>query len=50
MGIEIIFKLILSALLSGLVGLERELHGRPAGFRTHILVAVGACLIMIKYN
>lgn len=40
-------KLLLSALAGGLVGLEREKHGRPAGLRTHLLVAVGACLMML---
>ena len=33
--------------LGGLVGLEREWHRRPAGLRTHILVAVGAALFTI---
>jgi putative Mg2+ transporter-C (MgtC) family protein len=33
-----------AAVLGGLVGLERELHDRPAGFRTHILVSLGSCL------
>lgn len=40
-------RLLLSSLLGGLIGLEREVHGRPAGFRTHLLVALGACLMMI---
>ncbi|MCM8779219.1 MAG: MgtC/SapB family protein [Candidatus Omnitrophica bacterium] len=43
---EIIFRLILSVVLSGLIGLEREAHGRAAGLRTHILVCIGSCLIM----
>lgn len=43
----VMFRLILAAVLGALVGLEREIHGRPAGFRTHLLVAVGACLMMI---
>lgn len=42
---QIIWRLILAAVLSGLVGFERETHGRAAGFRTHILVCVGAALI-----
>ncbi|KPJ55594.1 MAG: hypothetical protein AMJ42_06595 [Deltaproteobacteria bacterium DG_8] len=42
-----IFKLLLSALLGGLIGLEREMHARAAGLRTHILVATGSTLIMI---
>jgi len=32
--------------LSGLVGLEREYHGRAAGLRTYILVGLGSCLVM----
>ncbi len=40
-------KLLLAALAGGVVGLEREKHGRPAGLRTHLLVALGACLMMI---
>ena len=31
----------------GLIGLERTLHGRPAGFRTHVLVCVGSAVYMI---
>jgi putative Mg2+ transporter-C (MgtC) family protein len=43
----ILLKLLLSAFLGALVGLEREVHGRPAGFRTHLLVTVGACLMAV---
>lgn len=45
--LEIVIRLILAAVLSGLIGLEREVHGRAAGFRTHILVCVGSALIMM---
>ncbi|NOY86332.1 MAG: MgtC/SapB family protein [Deltaproteobacteria bacterium] len=45
--LSIMIKLILAALAGGLVGLEREKHGRPAGMRTNLLVSVGACTIMI---
>jgi len=41
----IAFRLLLSLLLGSLVGLEREINNHPAGFRTHILVCVGASLI-----
>ncbi|WP_129600822.1 MgtC/SapB family protein [Anaerophilus nitritogenes] len=44
---EIIFRLILSSILGGLVGLERESNNRPAGFRTHILVTTGSALVML---
>jgi putative Mg2+ transporter-C (MgtC) family protein len=44
---EIVLRLLLSALLAGLIGIERESHRRPAGLRTHILVSLGSCLIML---
>lgn len=38
---------ILGAVVAGgLIGLEREWRGRSAGFRTHILVALAACVLM----
>jgi putative Mg2+ transporter-C (MgtC) family protein len=40
-------RLLLAALLSGLVGIEREIKRHPAGFRTHLLVGMGACLMML---
>lgn len=40
-------RLLIAAGLGGLVGLERELRDQPAGFRTHILVATGACLFAL---
>jgi putative Mg2+ transporter-C (MgtC) family protein len=42
--LDMLARVLGSALLGGLVGLERELKSRPAGFRTHILVSLGACL------
>jgi putative Mg2+ transporter-C (MgtC) family protein len=44
---EIILKLLLGALLGGIIGFERQAHGRPAGFRTQLLVCVACALIMI---
>lgn len=44
---QITLRLILSVVLGGLVGLERQLHRRHAGLRTHILVSLGSCLIML---
>ncbi|WP_085504847.1 MgtC/SapB family protein [Thalassobacillus devorans] len=40
-------RLLIALLLSGLIGFERELKNHSAGFRTHILVGVGACLMML---
>jgi len=45
--LSLLIKLAMAALAGGLVGLERETHGRPAGMRTNLLVAVGACTMMI---
>ena len=42
----IIAQVILSMILGGLIGFERELANKPAGFRTHTLVAGAACLFM----
>ena len=39
--------LVLCTILVGLVGIEREWRGRSAGLRTHLLVGVGSCIIMI---
>jgi putative Mg2+ transporter-C (MgtC) family protein len=38
--------LLTALLLGGLIGLDREIRGRWAGLRTHILVALGAALLM----
>ncbi|WP_407690088.1 MgtC/SapB family protein [Salimicrobium flavidum] len=40
-------RLVIALFLSGLIGFERELKKHSAGFRTHILVGVGACLMML---
>ena len=42
--ISVIVRIFLAMLLGGMIGLERERSRRPAGFRTHILVCVGACM------
>lgn len=44
---QMIMRLLLTLFLSGLIGLERQVHRRDAGLRTHILVALGSCLIML---
>lgn len=40
-------KLLIAAVLGGIIGWERERRGRPAGLRTHILVCVGVTLMML---
>src|ERR671932_1637799 len=44
---DLILRLLLAAALAGLLGGERELTEQPAGFRTHILVGLGAALFTI---
>jgi putative Mg2+ transporter-C (MgtC) family protein len=44
---EILLRLALACLLGGLIGFERECNKQPAGLRTHILVCVGATLVML---
>ncbi len=45
--LEIVFRLFLGSALGGIIGFERQSHGRPAGFRTHLLVCLASVLIMI---
>lgn len=42
-----VIALALCVILCGTIGIEREWRGRSAGLRTHLLVGVGSCLIMI---
>jgi putative Mg2+ transporter-C (MgtC) family protein len=41
-----VLRLLLGAVIGGIIGYERQVHGRPAGFRTHILVCVACVLLM----
>ena len=45
--LEYIFKFVLSTFLGGIIGLERELKSKPAGFRTNILICLGSTLYTI---
>lgn len=44
---QVTLRLLLAALLGGLLGLERETHGKAAGVRTHMLVAMGSALFVL---
>lgn len=44
---ELVLRLLLASALAGLLGGERELTDQPAGFRTHILVGLGAALFAV---
>ena len=50
--VQLIIRLIFAALLGAAIGYEREFRGKGAGARTHMLVAIGACLFMLisKYG
>lgn len=37
-------RLLIASILGGLLGFNREHHGKSAGLRTHVLVALGACV------
>lgn len=42
--ITLLLRLVIAAVCGALVGFEREMHGRAAGLRTHMMVALGAAL------
>jgi putative Mg2+ transporter-C (MgtC) family protein len=44
---RILVRLLLAALLGGILGYEREQQGKAAGIRTHMLVAMGAALFVL---
>jgi putative Mg2+ transporter-C (MgtC) family protein len=44
---EVVIRIAVAAGLGGAIGIERELHEREAGFRTHLLVSVGAALFTL---
>lgn len=43
-SVTVLFRIALAALAGGIVGVERGLHGRAAGMRTHMMVSMGAAL------
>lgn len=44
---EILTRLVLSCLMGGIIGYERQARHKSAGLRTNILVCLGSCLIML---
>lgn len=44
---QILLRLFVATLIGTVLGLNREIHGKPAGMRTHALVALGASLITV---
>ena len=44
---QVVVRLIVAAFLGGLVGMQREQAGKPAGVRTHILVCLGTAVVVL---
>ena len=42
-----LIKLLISMLLGGIIGMEREFHERPAGFRTNVLICLGSTVFTL---
>jgi putative Mg2+ transporter-C (MgtC) family protein len=47
MGIEILLKILLAAVLGALIGLEREISHKEAGLKVNVLIAIGSTLITV---
>lgn len=45
--VDILMRMLCAMVVGTIIGIEREYTHRPAGLRTHILVALGACAVMI---
>ena len=45
--LELCIRLVSAGIIGAIIGYEREFRGKGAGVRTHVLVAMGACLFMI---
>ena len=44
---QLVLRMLLAAFLGGLLGLEREVRGKSAGIRTHMLVALGSAMFVL---
>jgi len=44
---DVLLRLLVAAVLGGAIGFEREIRDHEAGFRTHLLVSVGACVFTL---
>jgi putative Mg2+ transporter-C (MgtC) family protein len=47
LALQVVVRLLLAALFGGIVGYEREQHGKAAGLRTHMLVCLGTTIIIM---
>jgi putative Mg2+ transporter-C (MgtC) family protein len=46
-NVELIIRILVGTALGGVIGYERDIHGRPAGLRTHALVALASSTFMV---
>lgn len=44
---ELLLRILVGTVLGGVIGYERDLHGRPAGLRTHTIVALASATFMV---
>lgn len=47
LDVELVVRILVGAALGGVIGYERDIHGRPAGLRTHALVALASATFMV---
>jgi putative Mg2+ transporter-C (MgtC) family protein len=47
LDLELVGRILLTVILGAIIGFEREMTHKPAGFRTHIFMCMGACLFTI---
>ncbi len=47
LDLELIIRIAVGTLLGAVIGYERDIHGRPAGLRTHALVALASATFMV---
>jgi putative Mg2+ transporter-C (MgtC) family protein len=44
---ELVLRIVIGTMLGAVIGYERDIHGRPAGLRTHALVALASSTFMV---
>ena len=44
---SLVIRLVVAAILGGIIGIEREIMNRTAGLRTHVMVSIGATLFTV---
>lgn len=47
LSVDLLMRLVVGTVLGGVIGYERDVHGRPAGLRTHLIVALASTTFML---